>query len=195
MPSELITKLNWVDILVIIALIRIIYIGVRQGFIVEFSKTLGVVFAIILSFHYYITFSSFIHTHSPLPASFSDLICFTALFIGVILLFKFIREGLALVIKAEPIPFLNSWGGLILGGLRAWLVTSVFIYVLLISGFSYIEQSARQSYGFNYIIHAAPQTYSFSFNNLIGKFFSGEKINQTVFDVINNNPEAPKREG
>jgi len=132
MPTELITNLNWVDILVLIAIVRIIYIGVRQGFIVEFSKILGLIFAVVLSFHYYSTLSNLVHSNSPLPAGFSDLICFNILLLAVVLLFKFIREGLAMIIKVEPVSFVNTWGGLLLGLLRAWIFSSVIIYILLI---------------------------------------------------------------
>src|SRR3989338_4068404 len=115
MPADLITNLNWVDVLLIIAVIRIVYIGAKQGFLVELAKILGVLLGVVLALHYYTGLSDFVVAGSPLPTGFSDLVCFSLLFIIVILIFKFIREGLALVIKAEPIPFVNSWGGFLLG--------------------------------------------------------------------------------
>ncbi|MDP3143109.1 MAG: CvpA family protein [Candidatus Omnitrophota bacterium] len=193
MPSDLITNLNWVDILIIIAIIRIVYIGVRQGLIVEFSKVLGLIFALMLSFHYYKTLSNLIHSNSPLPIGFSDLICFNVLLLVVVLIFKFIREGLGLIVKVESASFANTWGGLLLGGLRAWIFSSILIFILLISGFSYIEKSARQSYGASRIIKVAPAIYSFSFESIISKFFPSEKINNTVFDVVNNNQGAENK--
>lgn len=192
MPADLITNLNWVDILLIVAVIRIVYIGAKQGFLVELAKILGVVLGVIIASHYYVGLSNFIVGSSPLPKGFSDLICFSLLFIIVILVLKFIREGLALVIKAEPIPFVNSWGGFLLGILRAGIFCSAFIYIMLISGFGYIEKSTRQSYAANYLLNVTPAIYSFSFKNIISRFFPNERLNNTVFDVTSNN-QSPER--
>jgi membrane protein required for colicin V production len=192
MPSDVITQLNWVDIILLIAIIRIIYIGVKRGFLVELSKILGVVLGAIIAFHYYIGLSDVIVTSSPLPTGFSDLICFTSLFLVVVLVFKFVREGLAVVVKAEPIPLVNSWGGFIMGTLRAWIFCSVCIYIMLISGFGYVEKSTRQSYAANYMVNSAPAIYSFSFERIISKLFPSEHLNSTVFEVISNK-QGPER--
>jgi membrane protein required for colicin V production len=192
MPSDLITQLNWVDIVLLAALIRIIYIGVKQGLLVELSKILGVILGAVVAFHYYIGLSDFIVSNSPLPTGFSDLICLTTLFLIVVLVFKFIREGLAAVVKADPIPFIKSWGGFVLGALRGWIFCSFFIYIMLICGFGYIEKSARQSYSANYMVNVAPEIYSFSFDQIIGKFFPSEHLNSTVFAVVSNK-QGPER--
>jgi len=193
MPSELITKLNWVDILMIIAIVRIVYIGARQGFVVEFSKILGLVIALVVAYHYYIGFSNIVVSGSPIPTGFSDLICFSSLLGLIVLAFKFIREGLALIIKAEPIPILHTWGGLLLGALRAWIFISVFAYIFLVSGFGYLEKTTRQSYSVNHIINVSPQIYAYSFDNIISKFFPSEKINNVVFNIISGSQEKQKR--
>ena len=192
MPADVITNLNWVDILLIIAIIRIVYIGVKQGLLVELAKILGVILGVVIAFHYYVGLSEVVVASSPLPTGFSDLLCFVILFIIPVLLFKFFREGLTLVVKAEPIPFVNWWGGLLLGALRAGIFCSVFIYILLISGFGYIEKSTWQSYCTNYLVNVAPTIYSFSFEKIISKFFPGEHVNNTVLDVTSNN-QNPER--
>src|SRR3989338_7884923 len=117
MPSEVITNVNWIDILLIIATIRIIYIGSRRGFVVELSKIAGLVVGAVVAFHYYIGLSDFVVARSPLPTGFSDLFCFVFLLIIVILLFRLFREGLGLLIKVEPLPFVNTGGGFLLGAL------------------------------------------------------------------------------
>jgi uncharacterized membrane protein required for colicin V production len=169
-----------------------VYIGAKRGFLVELAKILGVLLGVVVALHYYIGLSDFVIAHSPLPTGFADLACLTFLFLVVILILKFIREGLALIVKAEPIPFVNTWGGLLLGALRAGIFCSAFIYILLISGFGYVERSTRQSYFEKYLVNVAPTIYSFSFENIINKFFPSEQLNNTVFDIASSD-QGPER--
>jgi uncharacterized membrane protein required for colicin V production len=192
MPTEIITRLNWVDILFLIIIIRIAYVGSRQGITVEIAKLVGLILSLVVAYHYYPALSNIVVSHSPFPAGFANLICFVFVLVFVNLLFALFRQAVALIIKVESTHFLNTWGGLLLGALRAWIFCSVFIYILFISGFGYIEKSARQSYSASYFAKTAPAIYSFTFESIIGKFFPEEKINSAVFEVIGNG-QAPEQ--
>jgi uncharacterized membrane protein required for colicin V production len=192
MPTEIITSLNWVDILLVIVIIRIIYIGAKRGFAIEISKLCGLLLSVVVAYHYYLALANIVTAHSPLPAGFSSLICFIFLLVIVNLLFALFRQGVALIIKVEPLPFLNTWGGALLGALRSWIICSVFLYILFISGFGYIEKSARQSYSAGYFAKAAPAIYSYSFESIISKFFPGEEANSAVFDLVGYS-QAPEK--
>jgi uncharacterized membrane protein required for colicin V production len=187
MPTEIITSLNWVDILLLITIIRIVYIGAKRGFAVEISKLCGLALSVVVAYHYYSALANIVSASSPLPAGFSSLICFISLLAIVNLLFALFRQGVALIVKVEPIPFLNTWGGALLGALRSWIFCSLFLYILFISGFGYIEKSARQSYSAAYFANVAPAIYTFSFESIISKFFPGEEVNLTVSSVIGDN--------
>ena len=50
---EFISKFNWIDILAFIVLVRILYIAVSKGFVVEFFKCIATFLSLSFSFHYF----------------------------------------------------------------------------------------------------------------------------------------------
>ena len=61
MVIEFLKGLNWVDVFVVILLIRITYIAVKTGLSVEVFKSLGTVCAVYLALHYYINSGKFLN--------------------------------------------------------------------------------------------------------------------------------------
>ena len=53
MLTHLIKSINWIDAALILLFIRMIFVGVKNGFISELFKSIGVVTAVFVSLHYY----------------------------------------------------------------------------------------------------------------------------------------------
>ena len=53
MLTHLIKSINWIDVALVFLLIRMIFVGVKNGFISEFFKFLGIVVAAFISLHFY----------------------------------------------------------------------------------------------------------------------------------------------
>src|SRR3989338_2922691 len=96
---DLLNRLNWVDILVWGILGRIVYIGIKQGFVTEFFKLLGVTFAVFFTLHYYSSFSKFLQKSIHFPESMTNIFCFALLWATAVITFKFIRDGITLLFK------------------------------------------------------------------------------------------------
>ena len=77
-------KFNWVDILFITLLIRICYIGFKNGILPEFFRLLGLLFAFIVSFNNYTILSQYLSTHTRYPGQELDVISFVFIFFSVI---------------------------------------------------------------------------------------------------------------
>jgi len=180
----LIKQLNWVDLFFLILLMRIIYIGIKKGLVVEFFKTLGVILSLFLSLHYYTRLGDFIHAKSSLPLEFADFVSFVFLVMIGYLLFLILRTAFLLLIKVEPVNLINRWGGAILGILRGILTVSLLISVLCLSTIKYFEESSKKSFSSNYLSRVAPKTYEFIFKNLFVKFASQERFNEAIFEVL-----------
>lgn len=193
MAGDILTVINWVDIILAIAVIRIVYIGFKQGFIVELFKTLGVFLAAIVSLHYYIELSDLIAASSFLSTSFADPLCFVLLIIVVVIIFKFAREGFNALFKVEPVRAVKTWGGFLLGLARALIFPSLLIYGLLISGVDYIAKSARQSFSANSLMGVAPAIYTSSFEKVISKFFPSEQVNGSVLEITRNSQHSSRK--
>jgi uncharacterized membrane protein required for colicin V production len=187
---EIIKKLNWVDLFVIILLFRIGYVAIKSGFSVELFKLLGTTAAIYMSLHYYTAFSDWIAKSSHIPISkesmpleFMDFISFLILAIAGYIIFVGLRIGLYRFIKMEAVPVLNKWGGLVLGILRGFLLAGLIIFMLAISTLTYLRNSAIKSYLGKGLFKVAPATYSWLWGNITSKFMTNEKFNKTILEV------------
>jgi len=186
-------QFNWVDIFVVVILIRVCWAAVKGGFLAEFFKILGTIAAIYLALHYYTGLSDSIGERIPfknVPLDFLDFVFFIVLAITGYLLFVVLRQAILKFINMEPIAQLNKWGGLILGITRAFLLSSLLIFMLLISSISYLKNSVINSFSGEYFSKIAPGVYASIWNGVTSKFMVKEKFNQTVLEAgISSQPK------
>lgn len=186
MLSDIIKQFDWLDIVVIILLVRIIYVGVKSGLVSDLFKLIGTILGTYLALHYYSSLSGFISEKSGFDKSALGILDF-AIFIILLLVGYFIFVGIRIVViklvKMEAHPLVDKWGGFASGIFRAALFTGVIIYIMMISNVAYLKNSVTDSFSGKYISNVSPSTYSFLWNNIMSKFMSGEKFNDNVFLV------------
>ncbi len=184
MPPELINKINWLDVLVFLLFIRTLAIGIKRGLIVEFFKLLGVLTAIVISLHYFSRLGAFLNSKSPLPLEFADFISLLFISFLTILLFKFIRDGITVLVKTEVNPAADKWLGFILSILRSFALSSLVLIIIFSTNVAYLKASVKGSFSQGYILNIAPRFYSGCFESLIAKFFPNEQLNTAIFDLL-----------
>ena len=186
-----IQQFNWIDCLVIIIIFRVCYIALKNGLFVEFFKTLGTFSAIYLSLHYYTILSNFAKGRlniTVMPLEFLDFLLFCVLAILTYFLFVCLREAFVRFVKMETIPQINKWGGLVLGLARAFFLTGLIIFMLVISSITYFKKSVNESYLGRRLFKIAPATYSRMWNGFFSKFMTQEKFNDTVLEIQSLDP-------
>jgi uncharacterized membrane protein required for colicin V production len=187
MLPHVLTRINWVDIFVLIVLIRTSYIAATTGLAAEFFKLLGTIAAIYFSLHYYTPLSDILEKRffvtQKMPLDFLDFLCFLIIAIFSYLAFLSLRIIFYRFITIETLPTLSRWGGLILGVARGFLLSGLLVFALVISGFNYPKQSVMNSYSARSVFKIAPDTYAWIWYNIFSKFMTGEKFNRTVLQV------------
>ena len=195
MLLDVFRKFNWVDIFVIISLVRIGYVSFKTGFTIELFKLLGIILATYISLHYYIRFSDLIFhqgaSSEKMPVEFSDFISFMLLAIAGYMFFVLLRSVFYRFMKMEAAPTLQKWGGLVLGMVRGFLFVGLITFMFVTSSIAYLKDSVQSSYSGSSTFKIAPSTYSWIWNNLSSKFMDNEKFNQTVIEV--QEKESPKQ--
>ena len=178
-------QLNWVDIIVVILIIRIGYISVKGGFPVEIFKLLGTICAIYLSLHFYINLGNLLRGYvtSIIPEAYFNFFCFFALALLGYFLFFLLRTALYHFVDIKAVPALSKWGGLITGFLRDILLIGLIVFAFSISSVTYLADSANKSYVASRFSKVAPLTYSWIWNNITSKFIPNEKFNNTVLEA------------
>ena len=180
---NLINSINWIDLLIIGFSVRIIYIGIKTGFVTELFKLAGVLCAIFITFHYYTDLARFLHSHISVAESLLSVLCFGVLLTLVLLLFRLIREGTMLVFKIQAHPLLDQWGGLAVSILRSLLAGSLILISLQIFEIEYLQKNVKKSFFYPYLFDLSPKVYESCYAGFISRFFPNEKLNPAVFKL------------
>jgi uncharacterized membrane protein required for colicin V production len=186
MLFNVIKQFNWVDISIIILVLRICFTSYETGLPVTLFKLLGTLAALYLSMHYYTWLSDQLMRlpfARVFPLTFMDFVCFLVLMVLGYGIFIFLRIMVHRFLKMEAVPVLNKWGGLVLGIIRAVLVAGLFIFSLRISTAGYLMRSAVKSYSGTYLLHVAPSVYSWMWYGVASRFAVNEKFNSTVNEI------------
>lgn len=143
--SEILSRINWVDILILLLLFRISYVGFIRGLGSEIIPFLGILVALIISLHYYSKWGKFITSHTPIPIAFSELLSFLGLVFVIKYIFHLIESLIAGKIVTINIASLyDNIGGLIIGAIRGILLVSLVLIALDIAPFDYIDYSINK---------------------------------------------------
>ncbi|MBF0504140.1 MAG: CvpA family protein [Candidatus Omnitrophica bacterium] len=191
MLTHLIKSINWLDIALAFFLLRVIYIGVKNGFITEFFKALGVVIAVFVSLHYYAVFAAWLAKKTAFSGGFWQIVILGLLWLAVSVVFKFIRDGVLALFKIETThEGFDKYAAGILAVGRGILLCSLMIFMVLLVNNGPVTRMTLHSYSYKIAGRAAVGTYSVLFNNLVDKLWAGQHYNTAAALVLH--PESRK---
>ncbi|MFH0912877.1 MAG: CvpA family protein [Candidatus Omnitrophota bacterium] len=186
MLANVLKQLNWVDFFALIVLFRIGYVARKSGFSAELFKLLGTLLSTYLSLHYYLIFSDYLGNRigiQDMLLEYSTSFIFIAFAILGYLVFVVLRNIFYRFLKMEAVPNLDQWGGLILGLVRAVLLASLIIFIMVTSPLVYLKDSVTSSYSGKAIFKVAPAVYSGLWKSIASKFATQEKFNKAILEV------------
>jgi uncharacterized membrane protein required for colicin V production len=142
-----VSKVNWVDVLFLIIILRSIYVGSRKGFFTELFNIMGVGVAIVLSIHFYSSGAGLLLKYLSIPLNISNLAAFIAIAFCVYMLFQIVEAIIKKIVKVEIFPNFNKTidkiGGPIIGFCKG-IAISIFIFlVLLLIPIGYVVNSTK----------------------------------------------------
>lgn len=164
-------RFNWVDLFFLTLLVRICYIGYRNGFLPEIFKSLGLFFAFLISFNNYTLLNDALLKYIKFPGARLEVISFLFIFLSIILLFKVLSLiAVNFLGISEKISLINMVMGLVLSFGRALLFLGLLCFFLSNSPVSYLSKSVRhKSLSGQYLIDVAPMVYKGSMNYYVWK--------------------------
>ena len=177
-------SLNWIDLLVVVVGVRIIYIGIKTGFVTEFMKTLSVLVAVFVVFHSYTKLAALLVPFVKIALPLLEIIVFIGLWALVFGLFKLIRDGLFLVFTVQAISPVDRGGAAVMAVVRSCLTVSMVMFILLLTDKAYLERMTVSSFSQKYILAVAPDTYQKMTNGFVAKLFAKQKVNPAVIEEL-----------
>jgi len=174
---QILSKINWVDVVVVSLMLRIIYVACKDGLSHEIFPFFGSLALMIFSLHYYKRLGSFIsHDLGKIPAEISNFMAFLIIVVVFGLIVKFIRIILDKVVQVQWHPVIEQFGGLIVGMAKAYIMTAMVLIVFALLPFSYFQWSIRdKSFTGQYVLRAGPEIYSRVLNLLPSSMETGRK--------------------
>ena len=158
---QVLENFNWVDVLIILLLLRSAYTGARVGLTAELFKLLGTILSIILGFHYYNEIASALISYINIPIWLSQFIILVVIVLSVRAIFKY---GVVLVLRVLNIQFilqLEKIGGVLIGLGRGFLIWGLVLIALLFFPVEYLYSSIyEKSFLAPYLIKATKKTYT-----------------------------------
>ncbi|MDD5496001.1 MAG: CvpA family protein [Candidatus Omnitrophica bacterium] len=141
---DILKRLNWVDILCIILMIRISYVAFLDGLSHEIFPLIGCVASLVISLRYYIPLATFLTQNVlSMPAEMANFLTFLVLALLTLFMVRIIKALLDKIVAVEWHPLLERFGGLVLGIFKAAIVTSLVLIILLLSPMPYFQRSIR----------------------------------------------------
>ena len=131
MVESILKYINWVDIVIVILLLRGAYAGYRGGFGREIGRLISIVVGIVVSFQNYRPLGNFISSHSFVPSLYSNIISFIFLLVIVALVVKLLMAVIRQLMRVEFVPAVESNGGLILGLIQGVIIASLVLVILV----------------------------------------------------------------
>lgn len=159
---DIMTKLNWVDILVVIIMVRTSYVAFHDGLSHEIFPLIGAFSSLIFSLAYYNKIADIVsHNIGGMPVGILKFLSFVALFIAVIFIFKLLKVIFDKIIKVTWHPFIEKFGGLLAGAVKASIITSAILIMLALLPLSYLKWSIMdRSLVGTYFLKIGPNIYA-----------------------------------
>ena len=194
MLSDLLANFNWIDILVLCLITRIITNGSRSTILGEFLALVGAMCATFVTLHYYVRFGDWLNKNIFLPELVQEIFAFILLWLTAYLAFKLIISGWGLIFKASTPMGLTQWIGAIIATLRSFFVCGLVFMLFLLCGSEYLQKIARQSFSGFYLVDFAPRMYHIAYDEFVSKLFPGEPLNEKALDLAKA-PGKKKKSG
>ena len=158
---EILTKINWVDVLVVILILRTSYVAFQDGLSHEILPFIGSLCMLVFSLHYYNKIALYLYNIGfALPMSVLNLLGFILSAVCIGILFRFIKAIIDKIIKVSWHPLIERFGGLLAGVIKGAVLTSMILIIIVLIPLSYLQWSVRdRSMTGVYFLRIGPAIY------------------------------------
>lgn len=154
---SLLGRINWIDVFVVIVLIRTSYIGLSRGFSTEIPRFLSLSLVIVLTYYYYNGLGQFLSKYPLITPEMINALAFIFLVVIFALLFKLVCIFVRFAIRIKGPDTFELVGGIVIGVIRGLLLASLILGCLKLLFPSYLNESIyKNSFSGPKIVNLAP---------------------------------------
>ncbi|HNV86158.1 MAG TPA: CvpA family protein [Candidatus Omnitrophota bacterium] len=138
---DIFSKLGWIDVVSILLILWGLGRGLAKGLEEEFPRLVSVVFATIVTLHYYEAFARLITFENPLVQYAVKLISFILTAFLSIILTRFFFSILGSIATIKFNGVISKLGGAIVGPVRLMLFFSLVVFFLMLTPLAFFKQA------------------------------------------------------
>ena len=158
---ETLKSINWLDVVVLVIILRAVYIGVKLGLTAELFNFFGVLVSLVCVVLWYSRTADVLVINFKLPVWLSQFLCFIIIAQFVRLIFKY---GLALLLKilnVQFVPQLERIGGGVIGFGRGVILSGIIILAVGLIPNNYLKESIEvKSFTGKFLVKTVEGTYT-----------------------------------
>lgn len=157
---QILSKINWVDVIVVILMIRMSYVAFMDGLSHEIFPLFGSIVVFVLSLSYYVRLGDLMVQNTGMSAEVANCLAFIILVVISGFIVKFLKLILDKLVKVQWHPLIEKFGGLFAGVVKAYIITAIILTILVLMPFSYLRWSVKErSLTGKYVLMAGPGVY------------------------------------
>jgi len=177
---EVTARASLIDLFFLILFLRVAYISVAKGLLVEAFKIAGLLVSSFFAFHYYPYFADKVVGKIPLLSKeYLQFVSFCSIFLATGVIFIFLRLIAIFLVRREDVPLIERRLAFFAGIFRAAFLSSMIFFILYLFPFKLQPQNPGISY--RMLKNFGPKAY------LIALDFYNKKINKNV--ILNKEVE------
>ena len=181
---ELVKRTNWVDLLFILLLIRMCFMAVKHGFVVEVFKLLGAFFGFLFACHYYVRVGrllfEYFNFEGALLAKIITILLLVTLASGGYALFVLFRWAVTTFFRMQAISSLDRWGSTILVVVRWFICMFLISLIFFLSGVRYLRYSAGTSSAGIRLLRTSAHVYKWSWSKIMSPITGDNELNERI---------------
>lgn len=171
---ELINKVNWVDIISLILLLRIAYVSSRVGVGIQILPLALLILTLVVTLYNYKGIATFFVERFSLSGAICSFFSFALLALIFSGIYRLIFRLLSMFLAAGEVNVggIEKVGGAILGLMRSSIIIGVLLIVLILTPVGFVDGSVKNSYSGRFFIITNVKIYS----SIINFFFTKQKV-------------------
>lgn len=184
-------KINWVDILIVIYIVRAFFLGKKRGLGVEITALVSALASWVIALHFYQGLGESLSKWFLLTLPSARTISFAGIAIGILFLGAILGRFLKKIMKLSFLPNIEKIGGYILGTFRGVCISAIIIVALALVPAKFLQEEVYiNSFLGNYLVALSPKLHEW----IWPKKKAEGQVRFNVKEFWSQLPERPKGE-
>ena len=122
--------MNYIDLIIAIPLVWGIFVGFKNGLIIEVASLAALLLGIFGAIHFSDLTANFLVTSLNVTTQYINLIAFAVTFVGIVIVVHLLAKMIDKLVKAVALGFVNRLLGMVFGLIKYAFIISVILVII-----------------------------------------------------------------